>query len=393
MHLTSVRDISLAFLLVGAAVLTGCAPRTTGPSRDHGIAESNTTVRPIRAPLTPLPPEAATAGITHFTFIAYGDSRGRHDGEALQYEHGLVVQRMLERIASMAAAHDSVRFVVWSGDAAVDGRIPAQWNVSFDPLVERITGAGVPFFPAPGNHDVAHTATRDSPDRQQALENYYAAFGLLIPPAGAPRRLAGYPTYAFGYGNSFLIGWDSNIASDSAQFSWIRAELEGLDRTRYPNVFVFQHHPAFSSGRHGGAHADDQTLVIRARYMPLFRKHHIRLILAGHEHLFEHWVERYQDGAGSSYRIDQIVTGGGGAPIYTYTSEPDLRDYLKSGSAEKVSVQHLVKPGTTESSNPYHFVIVHVDGTNIRIEVVGAEHEFHPYGVPTIGLGPTVTDR
>ncbi|MEO8880726.1 MAG: metallophosphoesterase [Gemmatimonadaceae bacterium] len=350
-------------------------------------------MRPIGAPLAPLPPEAATADITHFTFIAYGDSRGRHDGQALQYEHGLVVQSMLKRIASIGSAHDSVRFVVWSGDATVDGRIPAQWNVSFDPLVERITGAGVPFFPAPGNHDVAHTDTRDSRDREQALKNYYSAFEYLIPPAGAPRRLAGYPTYAFGYGNSFLIGWDSNIASDSTQFAWIRAQLEGLDRTRYPNVFVFQHHPAFSSGRHGGPHADEQTLVIRTRYMPLFLKHHVRLILAGHEHLFEHWVERYQDGAGKSYRLDQIVSGGGGAPIYTYTSEPDLSDYLKSGSALKGSLEHLVRPGTTESSNPYHFVIVHVDGTDIRIEVVGAEHDFHPYGVSTMDLGPTVTNR
>ena len=36
--------------------------------------------RTIVAPRVPLPSEAATAGVTKFSFIAYGDTRGRHDG-------------------------------------------------------------------------------------------------------------------------------------------------------------------------------------------------------------------------------------------------------------------------------------------------------------------------
>ena len=29
----------------------------------------------------------------------------------------------------------------------------------------------------------------------------------------------GYPTYAFGYGNTFVLAFDSNIAADSVQWS------------------------------------------------------------------------------------------------------------------------------------------------------------------------------
>ena len=36
-------------------------------------------VTPIDAPSTPFPSEAASAGITKFSFIAYGDSRGGND--------------------------------------------------------------------------------------------------------------------------------------------------------------------------------------------------------------------------------------------------------------------------------------------------------------------------
>src|SRR5205823_2911193 len=142
----------------------------------------------------------------------------------------------------------------------------------------------------------------------------------VIPPDGSPRRLSGYPTYAAGYGNTFIISFDSNIAADSAQYEWVRRQLEGLDRRRYINVVVFCHQPAFSSGPHGGSIVEPATAVIRSKYMPLFRKHHVRLFFSGHEHLFEHWVERYQD-AGRSFRLDHIVSGGGGAPLYAYQGE------------------------------------------------------------------------
>lgn len=140
----------------------------------------------ILAPITSLPSEAATAGVTKCSFIAYGDTRRRHDGVALQAEH-------------------------------------ERWSVSYLPLAR------------------------------------------------------------------------------------------------------FFHHPAYSPGPHGGSHIDSQAASIRARWMPLFRKHHVRLLLTGHEHRVEHWVERYVDGSGP-HRLDQIVSGGGGVPLYGYVGEPDVND-------------------------------------------------------------------
>src|SRR6185436_2339808 len=64
--------------------------------------ESTTTVTAILGPRNPLPAEAASAGVTRFAFIAYGDTRGRQDGVAVQYEHGLVVDAMVRTIKSMA---------------------------------------------------------------------------------------------------------------------------------------------------------------------------------------------------------------------------------------------------------------------------------------------------
>ena len=347
------------------------APQTAPPE----------TVRAITKPVRPLPVESESANVTKFSFIAYGDTRGRQDGTALQYEHSMIVDSMLTTIKALDATDAPVKFVLQSGDAVVNGGNAAQWNRSFVDLINRLTaGAGVPYFLAPGNHDVTSSADLNAPGRLNGLRNYLSATSDLIPPDGASRRLSGYPAYAFGYGNTFIVAFDSNIAADDVQFNWVKAQLEGLDRARFPNVIAFFHHPVLSSGPHGGSTVEPATLAIRTRYEPLFRQHHVRMTITGHEHLYEHWVERYEDSTGR-HRIDHVVTGGGGAPLYSYQGEPALREFIAAGAANKVAMQHLVKPGPLPGDNPYHYVVLHVDGDDIQLEVIGVDwgRGFAPY--------------
>jgi hypothetical protein len=217
--------------------------------------------------------------------------------------------------------------------------------------------------------------------RQEGLRHYLDAVAQLIPPDGAAGRLTGYPSFAFGYGNTFVIAIDSNIASDDVQFAWARAQLDGLDRQRYPHVAAFYHHAPFSSGPHGGTRVEPPTAALRERYLPLFREHGVRMTFAGHEHLFEHWVERYTDGQGRKRRIDPVVSGGGGAPLYAYSGEPDLSGYLQANAVQSVSLEHLVKPGPDRGDNPYHFLVERVDGDEFDVEVIGIDwgREFAPY--------------
>ena len=344
--------------------------------------QARETVRSIAPPARPLPSEEASARVTRFSFLAYGDTRGRNDGDEVQREHSLVVDSMLAAIRRLEKTDFPVKFILQSGDAVVDGRDPRQWNISFVPLIDRLTAeGGVPYFPAPGNHDVTAAQNSNAPERQIGLRNYLDALARFIPSDNSSRRLPGYPTYAFGYGNTFVIAMDSNIAADTTQHAWVKNQLEGLDRRRYVNVIVLFHHPVFSSGPHGGARIEPQSASLRSLYMPLFRAHRVRALLTGHDHLFEHWIERYVDGAGP-HRMDLVVTGGGGAPLYTYQGEPDLSSYLKASEASKVQLVRLVKPGLREEDNPYHFVIVRVDGARMSLEVVGVDwgSSFQPYG-------------
>jgi hypothetical protein len=275
-----------------------------------------------------------------------------------------------------------VRFVLQTGDAVVNGRDPRQWNASFVELIERLTrDGGVPYFLAPGNHDVTSAAGHDDPGRREGLRHYLQAVAQLIPPDGAPRRLAGYPTYAFGYGNVFVIALDSNIAGDDRQLAWVRGQLESVDRSRYAHLVAVFHHPPFSTGPHGGPKVERPTAELRALYLPLFRRHRVSVTFSGHDHLFEHWVERYDAADGRRRRLDHVVTGGGGAPPYAYVGQPDLTEYLKANVADKVALEHLARPGPGRGDNPYHFVLVTVDGDEMRLEVVGVDwgRDFQPY--------------
>jgi hypothetical protein len=388
------------------AVIAGMSPslvnlRAFQMAQPPLATSASATVRAIEPPATSLPEEAASAGVTRFSFVAYGDTRSGSDpsvpgdGRVLQVEHSRVVDRVIAKSRELASTPFPIRFVLQSGDAVLRGADAAMWNVSFNPVIERLTrSANLPFFFTVGNHDISG----GEGGRAQALRNTLTAISKLIPAEGSPRRLTDYPTYAFGYGNSFFIALDSNIPDDAVQIAWVRDQLERLNRARYRHVIVFFHHPAFSSGPHsrtsgpGGDQKladrpESQTIAIRNVWLPLFRKHHVDLTITGHDHLFDHWVEHYVD-RGVTYRMDHVVTGGGGAPTYLYAGEPDLRAYVTANAVQAVRLDHPMKPGVTADANPHHFVTIRVDGDRLSLEVTGTgPTDYKPYnGRATISL-------
>src|SRR5574339_88009 len=130
-------------------------------------------VKPIDPPATPLPPESASARVTRFSFIAYGDTRtgsaSPQDSEGPNPEHSRVMDAMLAKIRDLSSTPYPVRFVLQSGDAVLRGQEGVRWNVGFTPVIERLTrGANVPYFFTAGNHDVTTTPAGD-PQRSIGL--------------------------------------------------------------------------------------------------------------------------------------------------------------------------------------------------------------------------------
>jgi hypothetical protein len=93
------------------------------------------------------------------------------------------------------------------------------------------------------------------------------------------------------------------------------------------------------------------------------------MTIAGHDHLFDRFIEHYDDASGT-HRMDHVVSGGGGAPIYSYRGEQDLELYATAAAPLRVRVEHPVRPGVQEADNPHHFVVFEVDADRLWLQVV-----------------------
>ena len=154
------------FLLIFVSQLfaQATAPQTAAPEEK---------VRAINPPKNPLPSEDKSANVTKFSFVVYGDTRGRRDGRELQYEHSMTINSVLERITKQAQTEFPLRFVMQSGDAVFNGLVAQQLNVSYVDLINRITtDGGIPYFLAPGNHDVTGALTVENASRIKGVKNF-----------------------------------------------------------------------------------------------------------------------------------------------------------------------------------------------------------------------------
>jgi hypothetical protein len=170
------------------------------------------------------------------------------------------------------------------GDICYYGNFAHRYDDVFRRPMGPLLDAGVGFELAIGNHDAA---LRHS---DQAVEEIEAELRLL----GTPSR---YYTTTHGPVDFFYL--DSSVPGvfgpeASRQWEWLDDTL--ASSTNQWKV-VALHHPLYSSGRHGS------TVGARERLEPILARHHVDLVLAGHDHHYE----RTHPQSGITY----VVSGGG----------------------------------------------------------------------------------
>jgi len=201
----------------------------------------------------------------YFKVVMFGDSRGTWDNWAHAKEVADAVNR------------EKPDIVIHGGDMVGDGTSPDQWNewLSFMmPLMQNST-----LFAVLGNHE-----RNDS--------RYYEIFSL-------PNNEM---WYSFDYGPCHFIVLNDYEpwGYDSAQYKWLENDLSSATS---PFKIVCFHEPIYCSGGHS------PRIDIRTVWEPLFKKYGVNLVFQSHNHYYQR--------TDPIYGVTYVVTGGGGAPLYT----------------------------------------------------------------------------
>lgn len=145
-------------------------------------------------------------------------------------------------------------FVLMLGDNIYGRHTAEDFKKKFDDPYHALLDDGVKFYAALGNHD-------------QTTERMYKPFNM-----------DGKRFYSFKRGNAEFFALDSNYM-DPEQLDWLRKQL---DDSRSTWKICYFHHPLYSHARMHGPDLDLRKLI-----EPIFEEHHVSVVFAGHEHVYE----------------------------------------------------------------------------------------------------------
>lgn len=198
-------------------------------------------------------------------------------------------------------------FVVFAGDLV--HRPTDEAREAFDELCKGFDSS-IPIYFLPGNHDVGNDAT------SKKVEEFVARYG-------SDRFVRRERDYSIVGYNSCVIKAETD--AEPNEYRWLRKQLRRLPR-RHPMIVV-AHHPIFVNELNEKVTYENLTPEMRTKYLTLFERFGVDLVLAGHLHMCArgeyHGIELVTSGpAGRTLGRDgsgiTIVTVEGGTASATY---------------------------------------------------------------------------
>lgn len=244
--------------------LSGLSPGTR-----YAYEVSGPGVAPVGGTFTTPPVRAAP-----FRFEIYGDTRSS------PAPHRAVIEAVLR---------EGPDFAIHTGDLVEDGRDLSLWQEFFE--IEAPLLRSVPFVPVIGNHEIVRPMS-------SGVDNYrrYVHFD----PSGPSAELDA----VFRFANARFILANSYDDWTGEARDWLSRELDRARREGPDDwLFVVTHWGPRSSGPHG-----DNDLFRDAGVDRLLRRARVDLVISGHDHAYER---------GDDEGIRYMVSGGGGAPLYS----------------------------------------------------------------------------
>ena len=200
-------------------------------------------------------------------FLATGDT-GR----------GSQVQHDLARVMINYRQAFPYEFAILTGDNLYGKEKTEDYKLKFEDVYRPLIDGGVKFYASLGNHDGSN-------------QRFYEHFNMN-----------GQEYYRLEKGGVSFYALNSNYM-EQRQLAWLEEEL-AKDKAKWKIAFF--HHPPYSSGKfHGSSKGTRRVLE------PLFVKHGVDVVFAGHEHFYERikpqkGIYYFVTGAGGQIRVGDV---------------------------------------------------------------------------------------
>jgi hypothetical protein len=210
-------------------------------------------------------------------------------------------------------------FVLMLGDNLYGSESAADYQAKFESIYRPLIDDKVKFYATLGNHD-------------EVNQRHYEHFNMN-----------GKEYYKFEAGNASFYGLNSNYM-DKKQVEWLENELS-KDKSEWKICFF--HHPPYSSGKQHGSDTELREIV-----EPIFVKHGVNVVLAGHEHFYERLkpqkgIYYFISGAGGKLRKGDIKRS---SPLTAVAYDQDLNFMLFEIVDHELHFQVISRTGKTIDS-------------------------------------------
>jgi hypothetical protein len=227
-----------------------------------------------------------------------------------------------QQLADLMVSYRQVfpyEFVLLLGDNMYGGENAEDFKKKFENVYRKLLDDKVKFYATLGNHD-------------ESNQRFYNLFNM-----------DGNEYYRFRKGNTAFYALNSNYM-DKRQVKWLEDELSKDDAEW---KICFFHHPPYSSGKKHGSSSDLREVV-----EPIFLKHGVAAVFAGHEHFYERLkpqkgIYYFISGAGGKLRSGDVNKR---SPLTEKAFDTDMSFMLVEVAGDQMHFQVISRTGETVDS-------------------------------------------